>query len=153
MNSSEITDKEGALLNFIEKMGPLAWRKYQQRYPRVWVRDRAEIEDRSSFPPYISFRFQKEQAEVIEILRNLIFTYDGEMRWGLEPHFRENLSGTNWLIAPENVIAMRSALKNDSITVYEYFSKEYPLFGPVAYRDLDGLTIHFENFLNAGPRS
>jgi len=148
VNSSEISDREGALLNVIEKFGPLVWRKYQQRYPRVWVRDHAEIEDRSSFPPYLSFRFQNERPEVIEILKELISTYEGDVRWGLEPHFRESLSGTNWLIAPEDVIRMRTALENDSITVYEFFSKEYPLFGPVAYRDLDRLTIHFENFLN-----
>ncbi|QKI75475.1 hypothetical protein [Achromobacter xylosoxidans] len=143
MISNEISAREGIILNFIEKMGPLAWRKYQQRYPHVWVKDHSEIEDRSSFPPYISFRFQKEQAGVIATLRNLISTY-GELRWVLEPHFRENLPGTNWLIAPGDVIAMRPALKNNSITVYEFFAKEYPLFGPVAYLDLDGLVMHFK---------
>ncbi|MCZ8400612.1 hypothetical protein O9570_04115 [Achromobacter xylosoxidans] len=144
MISNEISAREGIILNFIEKMGPLAWRKYQQRYPHVWVKDHSEIEDRSSFPPYISFRFQKEQAGVIATLRNLISTYEGELRWVLEPHFRENLPGANWLIAPGDVIAMRPALKNNSITVYEFFAKEYPLFGPVAYLDLDGLAMHFK---------
>lgn len=144
MSSNEISDREGIILNFIEKMGPLAWRKYQQRYPHVWVKDHSEIEDRTSFPPYISFRFQKEKAEVIATLKNLISTYEGEVRWVLEPHFRENLPGTNWLIAPGAVIAMRSALENDSITVYEFFAKEYSSFGPLAYRDLDGLAMHFE---------
>ncbi|WP_153065821.1 hypothetical protein [Achromobacter xylosoxidans] len=144
MISNEISAREGIILNFIEKMGPLAWRKYQQRYPHVWVKDHSEIEDRSSFPPYISFRFQKEQAGVIATLRNLISTYEGELRWVLEPHFRENLPGTNWLIAPGDVIAMRPALKNNSITVYEFFAKEHPLFGPVAYLDLDGLAMHFK---------
>ncbi|MFY4023828.1 hypothetical protein ACOTI1_07280 [Achromobacter xylosoxidans] len=144
MISNEISAREGIILNFIEKMGPLAWRKYQQRYPHVWVKDHSEIEDRSSFPPYISFRFQKEQAGVIATLRNLISTYEGELRWVLEPHFRENLPGTNWLIAPGDVVAMRPALKNNSITVCEFFAKEYPLFGPVAYLDLDGLVMHFK---------
>ncbi|AHC50283.1 hypothetical protein AX27061_5831 [Achromobacter xylosoxidans NBRC 15126 = ATCC 27061] len=35
-------------------------------------------------------------------------------------------------------------MKNNSITVYEFFAKEYPLFGPVAYLDLDGLVMHFK---------
>ncbi len=144
MSTSEISDKEGRLLNFIEKLGPLVWRKYQQRYPSVWMKDHAEIVDRSSFPPYVAFRFRHESQEIVEILRGLIGSYTGKLRWCLESHLRINMSSRNWLIVPEDVALAKQYLMDDSITVYEYFAKEFPLFGPLAYNELDNLTNHFE---------
>ncbi len=144
MSTSEIFDKEGRLLNFIEKLGPLVWRRYQQRYPSVWMKDHVEVVDRSSFPPYVSFRFKHERPEIADILRGLVGSYNGKLRWCLESHLRTNLSGRNWLIVPEDVALVKQYFTDDSITVYEYFAKERPLFGPLAYSELDNLTNHFE---------
>lgn len=33
MKGAEILDEEGRLLNFIEELGKLEWRKFQKRYP------------------------------------------------------------------------------------------------------------------------
>ena len=38
----EITDPEGSLLNILHKISPLTWRRYQQRYPEIWIKGHFE---------------------------------------------------------------------------------------------------------------
>ncbi|WP_445656605.1 hypothetical protein [Achromobacter sp. NCFB-sbj8-Ac1-l] len=147
MNLKIIEDREGALLNIIDKLEPLAWRTYKQRYPQVWVRDHAEVQDHSIFPPYVSFRFVNENISAVSALKDALSSYKGKLRWSMESYKRIAMPGVNWSITPEEVILMDRKLNDSSVEIYDYFSKNYPLFGPIAYDDLDELTEHVERKL------
>lgn len=146
MSAHNILAQEGALLNVIEKLMPLVWWRFQHRYPEVWVIDHAEIQDHSSYPPCISFRFKGEPNNIIEKLRSAVNEYDGELRWTLQSREREGLPGVIWSIMPEEVFSKRKSLGDEFFNINEYFSKNLPSFGPVAYRDLDGLMKHVEQY-------
>lgn len=88
MSAHNILAQEGALLNVIEKLMPLAWRRFQHRFPEVWVIDHAEIQDYSTYPPCISFRFKGEPNNIIDKLRTAVSEYEGELRWTLQSRER-----------------------------------------------------------------
>ncbi|WP_220810776.1 hypothetical protein, partial [Cupriavidus sp. UME77] len=90
-------------LNFIETLGPLAWQKFESRYPEIQFRgQQPKMEDRSAMPPYTSFRFENEHPEVVHRLGFAVETYSGEIEWVMEGHSREMFPGTtNWVIYPK----------------------------------------------------
>ncbi|WP_246892689.1 hypothetical protein [Achromobacter xylosoxidans] len=146
MSAQNILAQEGALLNLIERLVPLAWRRFQRRFPEIWVVDHAEIHDHSSYPPCISFRFKDESNNVVENLKTAVHGYDGELHWTLQSRKREGVSGVIWSIMPAEVFLKKKSFGDDLFNINEYFSKKFPSFGPVAYRDLDGLTKHVERY-------
>lgn len=146
MTAQNILAREGALLNIIERLAPLAWRRFQHRFPKIWVVDHAEIHDHSSYPPCISFRFKDEMDNIAEELKSALLDYDGEVQWTLQFRKREGLPGVIWSILPTEVFLKRKALGDDLFNINEYFSREFPSFGPIAYRDLDSLTRHVERY-------
>lgn len=100
MSAQNILAQEGVLLNLIERLAPLAWRRFQRRFPEIWVVDHAEIHDHSSYPPCISFRFKDESNNVVENLKTAVHGYDGELQWTLQSRKREGMSGVIWSIMP-----------------------------------------------------
>ncbi|WP_153228312.1 hypothetical protein [Achromobacter xylosoxidans] len=149
MSAQNILAQEGALLNLIERLAPLVWKRFQHRFSEIWIVDHAEIHDHSSYPPCISFRFKDESNNVVENLKLAIRDYDGELQWTLQPRKREGMSGVIWSIMPAEVLLKKKSLGDDLFNINEYFSKKFPSFGPVAYRDLDELTKHLERFFLA----
>ncbi|MBN6112952.1 hypothetical protein [Xanthomonas bonasiae] len=136
---------EGDLLNFIYEISPLEWRKYQQRYPKVWVGDHFEKVDRSEYPPYISFRFEDEREVIIERLKQSIEKYSGKVSWVLNEHRREGLPGVNWTIGPSRLWEVKEQALKLGLTPAEYLAQYEPEFGPVAYSDLEGLAEHIRS--------
>lgn len=98
-----ILAQEGQLLNVLERLGSLFWKRFQRRFLEIWVVDHAEIHDHSSYPPSISFRFKGEPNNIIDKLRSAVSEYEGELRWTLQSREREGLPGIIWSIIPEEV--------------------------------------------------
>ena len=147
MSVAKIEDQEGELLNVLQDASPLEWRKYQQKNPNVWKVDHFEKEDRSSFPPFISFRFIAEDNRLLDMLKRLVSSYQGKVSWVLYEHKRENLPGRNWTIAPARLAGIREDALKMGISSGQFLAREDPNFGPIAYEDLIGLTLHVKNNL------
>lgn len=132
------------LLEFIEQLGDVAWAKFESRRPIIATAGRSPmIEDRSARPPYTSFRFQSENAEVIDKLRKGVEGYRGAVEWVMQGHRREEFPGTtNWIIQPKKVADIRAAASSENLTDSQYMERFQPEFGPVAYFDLPPLAHH-----------
>ena len=98
---SEIKGRE--LLDFIEKLGELAWAKFETRHPSITVKESLpSTEDRSDRPPYTSFGFEHENPEIVERLRDAVENYQGNVEWVMEGHQRVSFPDTtNWTILPK----------------------------------------------------
>jgi hypothetical protein len=142
MSTMPIAAPEGALLNLIESLGSLAWRKYQQRYPQAWIDNKFETVDDSGRPPFISFRFEKEDGAVIARIENALESYEGSVDWVLGKHDRTPLPGTNWIICPKRFWEIQPTALNAGMSAGEYMAEHEPDFGPVAYADLTVLTAY-----------
>ncbi|MEO7886126.1 MAG: hypothetical protein ABI893_07820 [Polaromonas sp.] len=140
-----ITVPEGALLNLIESLGSLAWRKHQQRYPQAWINNKFERVDESGFPPFISFPFEKEDAALIAALKEAVESFNGKVAWLLGEHKRTPLPGTNWIICPKRFWEILPTALDAGMSAGEYMAKHEPGFGPVAYEDLMALTTYLRN--------
>lgn len=150
MGSGDI--KQGReLLDFIEKLGQLAWQKTESRYPEIQFRgQQPKMEDRSAMPPYTSFRFENEDPEVIHRLRFAVETYSGEIEWVMEGHSREMFPGTtNWVIYPKRTSESRKIALDAGMVVGQYMALNYPEFGPIAYADLLGLVSHVRSVFSS----
>ncbi|QOT79040.1 hypothetical protein [Cupriavidus basilensis] len=122
-------------MNFIETLGPLAWQKFESRYPEIKFRgQQPKMEDRSAMPPYTSFRFENEDPEVINRLRFAVETYSGEIEWVMEGHSREMFPGTtNWVIYPKRTSESRKIALDAGMVVGQYMALNDPEFGPITY--------------------
>lgn len=147
MTTALIKNEEGRLLNLINCLSALAWQKYQQRFPF----GETGIEDRSSFPPFISFRFEKEDPDVVKRLLTAVSQYSGAVEWMMVSHNRMELPGVNWMICPKKAFELREkAWKEEGIDVYKYLAIHEPNFGPVAYQDLLLFTKYMYDFFEMG---
>lgn len=147
MSTYKIPDREGNLLNIIEEVSPLEWRRYNQRYPQVRVNNQLETKDCSNVPPYVAFRFENESEEIINKLKLLIRNYSGFIKWELHEHKRENLPGTNWVIRPFRITEIASLAGDKGLLPEEYLSEYEPEFGSLAFDDLNNLTKYIANNL------
>lgn len=131
------------LLNVIEKIGTLAWYKFQTRYPLIEIKNKPKFtEDRSSYPPYTSFRFEHEDANIIQLLQNAIDSYDGKVEWVLHGQKKEYGSGINRVILPKKLHDAKEKANAEGVAVGKYMAENQPNFGPVAYEDLINLAEH-----------
>jgi hypothetical protein len=147
MSTMLIANPEGALLNLIESLGSLAWRKYQQRYPLVWIDNRFQKIDASGEPPFTSFRFEKEDEALISWIKDALQNYKGSIDWVLGEHKRTPLPGTNWIICPKRYWEILPTALEAGMSAGEYMAKYEPSFGPVAYEDLERLTAYLRSIL------
>jgi hypothetical protein len=146
---SSISNDEGKLLTLIEHLAPLEWRKYQARYPEVWIQDHFERADHSGHPPFISFRFRNESEEVVEKLKRAIQNYRGKLPWIMVGHTRDGLPGTNWVILPTRSWEVRGIASNAGMNPAKYLARFDPEFGPIAYEDLEKLTLYMTKIFRA----
>lgn len=153
MSNAPITAQEGELLNLIEELGGLAWRNYQQRFPEVWVNNQFQHEDHSGYPPFISFRFENEDAELIARLKLEVESFKGGVDWVMGEHKRINAPGTNWIICPKRFWEINNSSQlTPGVSAGQYMAEHEPSFGPVAYEDLLALTAYLYNVFGKKPR-
>lgn len=146
MSNAPITAQEGALLNLIDELGNLAWRKYQQRFPDVWINNRFQRDDCSGYPPFISFRFDIEDDELIAKLRRAVESYNGAIEWIVDEHKRQFVPGKNFSICPKRLLEVKnSGMLPSGISTGQYMAVHEPAFGPIAYDDLLALTAYLRN--------
>ncbi|MBW8314509.1 MAG: hypothetical protein K0M67_07895 [Thiobacillus sp.] len=145
MSMVPISVSEGTLLNLIESLGSLAWRKYQQRYSQAWIDNKFQTVDDSKRPPFISFRFEEEDEAVIAQIKNALENYKGSVDWVLGKHDRAPLPGTNWTICPKRFWEIQPIALDAGMSAGEYMAKHEPGFGPTAYADLVALTAYFSS--------
>lgn len=144
---ARIEDPEGELLNIINDRSALEWRRYRQRYPKTWTGSHYERTDRSMLPPYIAFRFEREDQNLILSLSYAVSSYDGRTAWCLEGRERLALPGTNWIIAPEHVKEVEPRASCLGISSEDYIARFEPGFGRAAFEDLVLLTEHIRGIL------
>lgn len=147
MSTASGAPKDSALLELIESLGSLAWRKYKQRYPQAWIDNKFQIVDASGEPPFISFRFEKEDPELIAKIKSSLDSYSGNVEWVLASHDRTPLPGTNWLICPKRCWEITPTALDAGMSVDEYMAKHDPSFGPMAYADMEELTLYLSKVL------
>jgi hypothetical protein len=141
----KIENQEGLLLNVIADIGVLEWRKYQQRFPEVKVGNEMRREDHSGLPPFIAFRFKFISEDAIDKLRATVEGYKGALSWSFVGRSREGLPGINWMIAPSRLWEVEECAFKSNISAAVYLSIHELLLGPLAYKDLAGLTEHIRS--------
>ncbi|WP_099074293.1 hypothetical protein [Proteus alimentorum] len=99
------------LLELISKLGDLEWKKYQNRYPYILINNKLEIIERSSYPPFTSFRFKNEKAKIIEMLTQAISSYQGDIDWVLISTKREYGKGINYCVLTKYVQDKKEEIK------------------------------------------
>lgn len=149
MSTYNIQDIEGNLLNIIERISPLEWRRYKKRYYKLKVGNQSDEKDFLNESPFIAFRFEKESKEVINKLKLLINNYNGKVKWELCEHNRTPLPGTNWVIRPLKISQVTTLANKAGLDPVEYLAKNEPEFGSIAFDDLNDLTNYIQkNFIN-----
>ncbi len=98
------------------------------------------VEDKSNFPPWMSFRFESDDDVILEKFRHAIDDYYGKIRWSLNEHKREGLPGINWTIKPRRLLEVKEQADKLDLSPSQYIAQYEPEFGPAAYEDLVGLT-------------
>lgn len=147
MEVQRITDGEGELLNVLQDVSPLAWRRYQARRLRVWKEGRFVDEDGSIYPPFVCFRFIEEDVLLIGELRRVIESYVGTVKWAIKARQREYLPGTNWMVAPALLMEIRDAALAEGVSPSQYLAERDPVFGPGAHDDFLRLTHYIKHEL------
>lgn len=146
MNALQISAEEGQLLNLLDRLGELEWRKFQSRRVKVVTEGHQEEVDRSSWPPFISFRFKNEDQLLIDKLQNAVQVYKGYVTWIMVAHQRDDLPGINWMICPKAMWEVRELALQGGVSAGQYMAENQPDFGSSAYDDLKGLTQHMEKY-------
>jgi hypothetical protein len=146
MTTAEIFPPEMELIKFIESLGALVWSRYQQRFPQIWKINKFELTDRSSFPPFASFRFEKENPILINQLKDAVKTFKGTVTWVMGEHKRTPLPGSNWIICPQRFWEVNEIAANEFKSSGEYMAEHQPEFGPIAYNDILLLITHLKQY-------
>jgi hypothetical protein len=157
-NITRIENPEGEILNILEDTSPLIWRRYQARISQVWVQNHWERRDRSDRPPYVSFRFENEDEDLIRIIKEAVNSFDGNLKWVINEHKRIDLPGTNRSITPSRFAEVREIATQSKMSADDYLAKYEPELGPLAYDDLPRLAEHIrkeisEKYQKSMPRS
>ena len=128
---------EGEILNIINALSPLEWQVYQHRYDDRF----GEHIDYSSYPPFVSFRFKTENAEIIQLLKHTVENFCGQLKWHIFEHKRiHSLPGFNRVIEPYRMFEVMDLARKENLSSSEYLAKYEPELGPIAYSDLELLT-------------
>lgn len=147
MNLTGILDSEGELLNILHELNALECRKYRQRNPKVWKGDRFEREDRTRYPPYIVFRFEKENEYIVSALDEIIGSYVGFISWALIGCKRYAHPGMNWVVEPVYIKEVEAKAQSLGLSSENYLAEYEPEFSPIAFEDLVGLTEYIREKL------
>jgi len=146
MNTFRISAEEGQLLNLLDGLSELEWRKFQSLCVTVMAEGCQEEVDRSSWPSFISFRFRNEDQLLIDKLRDAVLIYNGRIAWVMVAHQRDGLPGVNWMICPKAMWEVRELAFQCGVSAGQYMAEHQPGFGLTAYDDLKGLTQHIKKY-------
>ncbi|MDS0797391.1 hypothetical protein NUV26_35090 [Burkholderia pseudomultivorans] len=136
----------GELCDVIERISAIEWRKFQSRSVDIdFKRGGGVHEDRSTYPPYASFRFVTENNDLVIKIKSTVEGYKGAVEWVMTPHQRVSLPGRNWVIRPRFVEEVQAEIQGQAMNLDKYISKNYPGFSLIAYADMLGLVRHIEN--------
>lgn len=139
------------LLAVIESLGELEWMRFRNRYPEVQIKGELKRqEDRSSYFPYTSFRFQNECADIVNNLQQALACYSGAVEWILISQKREFGNGVNRCVLPKHVQDMKIKARVFDIHIDDYMARFEPAFSPKAFEDLVKLSKHVKSFFE-GP--
>lgn len=142
---AEVTGRE--LLELVEQLGELEWARFESRRPTITTRFSTTVEDRSTHPPYASFRFKTESAELIQRLQAAVSSYRGAIAWVMSGHDRAPLPGTNWVIQPKFAADAFEKASELRLPQWRYMQEGFPEFGPVCYEDLLPFVEHVRRSL------
>lgn len=140
------TQHEGRiLLNLIGLLGETEWQKCINSKYKILEHGVYVEKNQSQSPPFVCFRFKKENSEIIQRLKLSVENYQGKISWIMRGRMREGLPGINWCIEPKRVEEVKNLADGIGLSPDEYIEKLEPNFGPVAYEDLIGLTEHIRS--------
>lgn len=125
------------LCKVIEEFSELEWRRFQMREIKVKLRN-GDIyqQDNSTFPPFTSVRFKKENTEFVEKLKKAVEGYQGNLVWKMFSHQRMSEPNVNWVIRPAIVDQVIDAAGGQDIGNWQrYMSDHSPDFALKAYAD------------------
>jgi hypothetical protein len=147
--STEITGRE--LLGLVEQLGELEWAKFETRQPTIETRFSITVEDRSTHPPYASFRFKVESLDLIQRLQAAVSSYRGPISWVMSSHSRAPLPSTNWIIQPKLAADSEEKASEFGLPLWRYMKENFPTYGPACYQDLPVFVEHVRRSILVSP--
>jgi hypothetical protein len=145
MENIDDTDATVMLLNTLKKIDALAWWRCQRRIYDTWAKDHFEEKDYLAYPPFVAFRFENEKQEIVEKLKQATESYNGQIKWALHAHKRENLPGINWIIGASDFLEIENKAIEMHLAYGEYMARYNPKFASIAYEDLLKLNKHIQS--------
>jgi hypothetical protein len=124
----------------------LEWRKCSSR---TAVSLTGIEKDDSKAPPFASFRFKREDARVVNALRECVSAFRGTVPWIMFPHDRAPLRGTNWVICPKICQDLEDEALRVGLSPFDYVATKRPDVGPLAYTDVKPLAESIRATLDA----
>ncbi|MDD0967787.1 MULTISPECIES: hypothetical protein [Pseudomonas] len=137
---SRIQHPEGELLNILQDLGALDWRRFGPRIAQTW--NGREFEDAPGGLPWVAFRFAHEEDAVMKRLEAAVSSYEGLERWLLIAHVRESLPGTNWVVCLERSSLHNRQAANANLPVWQFLEQRNPGYVDLVYEDFNRLTAH-----------
>lgn len=143
---SRIQLPEGELLNVLDDLGALAWRRYGSRKAQTW--NGCEFVEVPIGLPWVAFRFAQEDEATMKRLEAAVSSYEGPERWLLIAHIRAPLTGTNWMVCLERSGLFKRQAANANLPVWQYLERVDPGYLRLAFEDFNGLTAHVKACLD-----
>ena len=140
--------KGNELVLLIQQIADLEWAKSAFSCPTYSVGNKKITEDRSSEPPYSSFRFKTEDPVLMQKLMESVDSYSGKVKWVMVGHDRITLPGRNWTICPKLTLDVEAQAESMGCTTSQYFKENMPEFGPTAYADMLNLVRYVDDALS-----
>lgn len=140
-----IKHPDGELLNYINNFSPVEWWHFGRRYS-VKADGKGTLV-KSFRPPHFSFRLEDEKYDDIQLIIQLVNSYNGDVKWEIIPHKRINLPGVNWVITPSRVVFFKDIAKEKGMTSEDYLATYQPEISDEEYNDVPGLTQWIKNGL------
>ncbi|WP_422775932.1 hypothetical protein ACOXXE_16460 [Pseudomonas mediterranea] len=141
-----IQHPEGELLNVLEELGALAWRRYGRRRVQTW--NGREFVDVPGGLPWVAFRFEQEDDATMKRLEVAVSSYGSPEHWLLIAHVRDSLPGTNWVVCLERAGLLELQAANANLPVWQYLERVDPGYLDFIYEDFTGLTVHVKACLD-----
>ena len=133
---SRILANGSEILDLLKGKSELDWARNSFSQVAYSTAEGEVTEDRSSEPPYTSFRFKSDQSELLEVIKHALSCYKGRVEWALFAHDRSPSVGINWTICPKLTVDLDAEIRRSGLTVQQYFKTQAPEFGVLAYEDM-----------------
>ena len=138
-----IENKEIKLLDVIDSFNELKNRRIQQSIEKRWAGNRFIFINKSDFPPFMIFKYKKENNQLSNKIMEIISKYNGTIKWVVK--CEKNQLGNNvWMIYPSLISEVMKAYNKDYNFAKEYIATNEPSLSKNAYQDLDRLSQFLE---------